>query len=71
MRLPKEKIFASICFILMCFLASAQTGDEGSSATPPPPVPPPPPGLPIDGAMPVAIAAALFYGIRKTINRGQ
>ena len=37
---------------------AAQTGNEGDgSSTPPPPVPPPPPGLPIDGAIPVALAA--------------
>lgn len=70
MTINKEKILASIFFVLMFFAVSAQT-DGDSSSTPPPPVPPPPPGLPIDDAIPIAIAAALLYGGRKAIQRGE
>ncbi|MFC4722783.1 hypothetical protein ACFO5O_10650 [Geojedonia litorea] len=40
----------------------AQRPSEG---LPTPPSPPPPPGLPIDGAIPVVLIAALVYGIKS------
>ncbi|RIA11067.1 hypothetical protein OE09_2951 [Flavobacteriaceae bacterium MAR_2010_72] len=43
----------------------AQRPSEG---LPTPPSPPPPPGLPIDGAIPVVLIAALIYGIKNKQN---
>ncbi len=39
-----------------------------NNGIPPPPSPPPPPGLPIDGALPVLMLAALFYGVKNKIK---
>jgi hypothetical protein len=39
-----------------------------SNGIPPPPSPPPPPGLPIDGALPVLMLAALVYGVKNKIK---
>ena len=61
-----KKTIASILFILISFVCSAQ-GLPGP--TPPPPGPPPPPGFPIDGGILYGIAFALFYGVKKVINK--
>lgn len=58
MGLQNKKILASILFVTISFVCSAQ-------AVPPPPAPPPPPGLPIDNYIYVLFVAALIYGVVK------
>ncbi|TVZ58358.1 hypothetical protein NA63_0856 [Flavobacteriaceae bacterium MAR_2010_105] len=65
MRIQNKKFFASILFVLISFVCMAQRPSEG---LPTPPSPPPPPGLPIDGAIPVVLIAALIYGIKNKQN---
>ncbi|WP_321252897.1 PID-CTERM protein-sorting domain-containing protein [Psychroserpens sp.] len=60
--MQNKKILASILFVLISFVCSAQ------GATPPPPMPPPPPGLPIDGLVSVVLAMGVLYGVRKKIK---
>lgn len=62
MRIQNKKILASILFVLISFVCSAQVNE------PPPPMPPPPPGLPIDNALPILIIIALAYGVYKKIK---
>ncbi len=62
MKIQNKKIFASVLFVLVSFVCSAQT-------VPPPPTPPPPPGLPIDGLVPAILALAGFYGVRMKIKQ--
>ncbi len=62
MKMQNKKILASILFVLISFVCSAQ------GATPPPPMPPPPPGLPIDGLVSVVLALGVLYGVRKKIK---
>jgi len=64
MIVQNKKTFASILFVLISFVCSAQL--DGS--TPPPPAPPPPPGLPIDSALPVLFLLALIFGIYKSFK---
>lgn len=53
-----KKTLASILFILISFVCSAQA--------PPPPQPPPGPvGLPIDGSIYLLLVVGLIYGIYK------
>ena len=59
MRIQNKTFLASILFVLISFVCSAQ------GATPPPPMPPPPPGLPIDGFVTVAVILGALYGVRK------
>jgi hypothetical protein len=63
MRIQKKKFFASILFVLISFVCVAQ-----GSHIPPPPSPPPPPGLPIDGAIPILLIAAMYYGIKNKLK---
>ena len=66
------------CIVMLTLLFStamfAQGGNgngnngNGLGNNPPPPVPPPPPGLPIDGAIPLAVAVAVFIGAKKKIQ---
>jgi hypothetical protein len=65
MIVQNKKIFASILFVLISFVCSAQL--DGS--TPPPPAPPPPPGLPIDSAIPALFLLALIFGVYKIYKR--
>jgi len=65
MGIQNKKIFASILFVLISFVCIAQRPNDG---VPPPPSPPPPPGLPIDGAIPMAIIGALYFGIKNKRN---
>jgi hypothetical protein len=60
MMIQNKRIFASILFVLISFVSSAQGGGD---TVPPPPLPPPPPvGFPIDGGILVALVVALCYG---------
>lgn len=59
MRIQNKKILASILFVLISFVCSAQ------GVEPPPPSPPPPPGLPIDGSLPILIILALVFGVYR------
>jgi hypothetical protein len=65
MGIQNKKYFASILFVLISFVCLAQSTSNG---IPPPPSPPPPPGLPIDGALPVLMLAALVYGVKNKIK---
>ncbi|WP_431132960.1 PID-CTERM protein-sorting domain-containing protein [Psychroserpens mesophilus] len=60
MKIQNRKNIASILFVLISFVCSAQP-----DTAPPPPVPPPPPGMPIDDFLPVLLVIALVYGIVK------
>lgn len=62
--MQNKKFLASILFVLISFVCSAQ------GATPPPPMPPPPPGLPIDGFVTIVLTLGAIYGVRKKINNG-
>jgi hypothetical protein len=70
MRIQNKKYFASILFVLISFVCMAQR--PGGSTPLPPDIPgeppPPPPGLPVDGALPVLMLAALFYGVKNKIK---
>ncbi|MGM5469096.1 hypothetical protein ACS386_02355 [Flavobacteriaceae bacterium LMO-SS05] len=70
MRIQNKKYFASILFVLISFVCYAQRPGDGKTLPPPTPMepPPPPPGLPIDGAIPVLMLAALFYGARNKMK---
>jgi len=69
MRIQNKKYFASILFVLISFVCLAQR-PGGSEPLPPdvPGEPPPPPGLPIYGALPVLMLAALVYGVKNKIK---
>ena len=62
MKMQNKKFLASILFVLISFVCSAQ------GATPPPPMPPPPPGLPIDGFVSIVLALGAVYGVHKKIK---
>ncbi|WP_299223418.1 hypothetical protein [uncultured Psychroserpens sp.] len=62
MRIQNKTYLASILFVLISFVSTAQGG------TPPPPGPPPPPGLPIDDYLPLFLVVALIYGIIRRIK---
>jgi len=66
MGIQNKKIFASILFVLISFVCVAQ-----DPPGPGDPVPPPPPGLPIDGAIPLAIIGALYLGIKNKRSQDQ
>ncbi|WP_290698312.1 PID-CTERM protein-sorting domain-containing protein [Lacinutrix sp.] len=56
--IQNKKIIASILFVLISFVCSAQM--------PPPPQPPPGPvGLPIDSGILLLLVAGVLYGIFK------
>jgi len=63
MILQNKRIFASILFVLISFVCTAQLGGD-----PPPPMPPPPPGLPVDGMVLIVLALGLIYGIKKKLE---
>ena len=62
MKIQNKKILASILFVLISFVCTAQ------SSGPPPPSPPPPPGLPIDGGLVALLGLGLFYGAKKILR---
>ncbi len=62
MTMQNKRITASILFLLISIVCVAQ-------APPPPGPPPPPPGLPIDSGVIIALAGALFYGVKKLIQK--
>jgi len=64
MGIQNKKIFASILFVLISFVCLA-------FQIPEPPGEPPPPGLPIDGAIPLAIIGALYFGIKNKRSQDQ
>ncbi|WP_299250441.1 PID-CTERM protein-sorting domain-containing protein [uncultured Lacinutrix sp.] len=60
--IQNKKPFASILFVLISFVCSAQT----QNPPPPPPAGPSGPvGLPIDGGLIILFAAGFLYGIYK------
>lgn len=61
MMIQNKRIFASILFVLISFVCTAQVL--------PPPGPPPPPGTPIDGGVVMGICFALFYGAKKLFKK--
>jgi len=58
-----KRKFASILFVLISFVCTAQLGGD-----PPPPMPPPPPGLPVDGAVLFVLLLGILFGIKKKIR---
>lgn len=65
MMLPYKRTVASILFVLISFVCSAQT-------LPPPGAPSdtaPPPGLPIDGGILIGACVALLYGSKKLLSK--
>ena len=64
MRIQNKKLLASILFVLISFVCTAQ----GTGVTPPPPMPPPPPGLPIDTSIYILFVLGLVYGIYRKIR---
>ena len=61
MTIQNKRIFASILFVLISFVCTAQEA--------PPPPGPPPVGTPIDGGIILGMFFALFYGAKKLIKR--
>ncbi|WP_345191135.1 PID-CTERM protein-sorting domain-containing protein [Algibacter agarivorans] len=61
MTIQNKRIFASILFVLISVVCTAQ------GSIPPPPGPPPPPGFPIDGGLLFGMIFALFYGVKKLV----
>jgi hypothetical protein len=79
MGIQNKKILASILFVLISFVCMAQGPCGGCSGGPGGCAPccaapggcggpPPPPGLPIDGALPILLAAGIFYGIKNKLK---
>ncbi|MEZ4855324.1 MAG: hypothetical protein R2812_02470 [Gelidibacter sp.] len=64
MIVQNKKILASILFVLISFVCTAQP-----NGMPPPPAPPPPPGLPIDNTIIVLFFLALALGIYKNFKK--
>lgn len=64
MMIQNKSILASILFVLISIVCTAQGG-----GLPPPPQPPPPVGLPIDGGIFVGVLVALFYGGKKLLKK--
>lgn len=62
--IQNKRILASILFVLISVVCTAQGG-----GLPPPPQPPPPVGLPIDGGIFIGVFVALFYGGKKLLKR--
>ncbi|WP_042502419.1 PID-CTERM protein-sorting domain-containing protein [Algibacter lectus] len=63
MTIQNKRIFASILFVLISFVCTAQGG-----GMPPPPVTPPI-GLPIDGGVIAGACFAILYGAKKLLKR--
>ncbi len=63
MRIQNKRKFASILFVLISFVCTAQLGGD-----PPPPMPPPPPGTPVDGAVVFVLVLGILYGIKKKLE---
>lgn len=63
MTIQNKRKFASILFVLISFVCTAQLGGN-----PPPPMPPPPPGLPVDGAVVFVLVLGILYGIKKKLE---
>lgn len=63
MTIQNKRKFASILFVLISFVCTAQLGGN-----PPPPMPPPPPGLPVDGAVVFVFVLGVLYGIKKRLE---
>lgn len=60
--IQNKKTFASILFVLISFVCSAQT----QNPPPPPPAGPSGPvGLPLDGGLVILFAVGFLYGIYK------
>lgn len=67
MTIQNKRLFASILFVLISFVCAAQK-------LPPPPdksMAPPPPGFPIDGGVLIGAGFALFYGVRKLVEKNK
>ncbi|WP_055436150.1 PID-CTERM protein-sorting domain-containing protein [Lacinutrix algicola] len=62
--IQNKKPFASILFVLISFVCSAQT----QNPPPPPAGPSGPVGLPVDGGLIILFAAGLLYGIYKVYS---
>lgn len=62
MIIQNKRIFASILFVLISFVCTAQSGGAM-----PPPSGPPPVGLPIDGGVLLGLCFGLFYGAKKML----
>lgn len=69
MKLQNKYIVATSIIILVGFVMLGQVG--GGTQLPPPQARggTPPPGTPINGALPIAILLALFYGVKKLLNQ--
>ena len=65
MRIQNKRIIASILFVLISFVCTAQT----VPIPPPPPGPPPPVGLPIDGGVLLGACFAIIYGAKKMLKK--
>jgi hypothetical protein len=65
MTIQNKRIFASVLFVLISFVSTAQ----GDVIPPPPLPPPPPPGFPIDGGLLVGILTAMWYGCKKIYSK--
>ena len=63
MTIQNKRKFASILFVLISFVCTAQLGGN-----PPPPMPPPPPGVPVDGAVVFVLVLGILYGIKKRLE---
>lgn len=63
MTIQNKRKFASILFVLISFVCTAQLGGD-----PPPPMPPPPPGLPVDGVVLFVLVIGIIYGIKKKLE---
>jgi len=63
MRIQNKRKIASILFVLISFVCTAQLGGD-----PPPPMPPPPPGTPVDGAVVFVLVLGILYGIKKKLE---
>jgi len=61
--IQNKRKLASILFVLISFVCTAQLGGD-----PPPPMPPPPPGLPIDGMVLSVLVLGIIYGIKKRLE---
>lgn len=73
MTIQNKRIIASVLFVLISFGCMAQGFDNPRipDHVPRPDVPggPPPPPFPIDGGVLIALAAGLFYGVKKKVYR--
>ena len=66
MIIQNKRKFASILFVLISFVCTAQL--KGSPPPPTPEMGPIPPGLPVDGLVLFVLALGVIYGIKKRLE---